>query len=403
MGGYDVARRVLCTKPPRPKCPGWIISKSYEMVGNVAWGEKLKQYIHPSDIRAISYINKARDWPSFIELKSGWVLEFKSWEQGRDAFQARSIGFAWFDEQFPRDVFDETFARTRDYNSPILATLTPIEPDEYLQEKYEQPPEDWEFFELDLEEQRESRGGHVSDEWIDAFIRNTPEQFRDVRVRGKFAGFEGAVFKYFRRDSHVIEPFYGNRPPMGGQCFLGIDWGFNNPFVCLWMHRDHDGAWTIYDEHYQSQQFLEYHAKKIHQRPKPDQGIARVWADTEDAEARAVMSVKHGIVTNGANKDINAGIEEVDRLMMPSANGKPRIRVTRNCTNTIRELFNYRWESNATGRRNATDTPMDKDNHACDAMRYVIYSEYMMGRPMAPPKRIQGSCTMVRGLAKVMG
>lgn len=401
-GAYKTARTVLTTDPPRRDCPFWVISKSYEMVGGTDWGEKLKKYIHPRNIVWESWIDKRKEYPSAIGLRSGWRLEFKSWEQGRDAFQARSIGGAWFDEQFPQDVFQETFARTRDYHSPIWMTLTPIEPDPFLQEKYDSQPEGWSFFSLDLEENRKSRGGFVSDAWIDQFIAETPEDFRDVRVRGKFAGFAGAVFKQWRREIHVCEPFPGNMPPTEGLVVRSIDFGFNNPFVCLWLHRDGDGCWTVYDEHYQPREFLASHVAAIQKRPRPRQGITRTWADPEDLQSRAELA-NLGIGTSTANKSKNAGLEEVQRLLMVQPNGKPRLRVTRNCVNTIREMAAYRYERNTSDRRDAADEPVKKDDHTVDALRYAIYSEKIHGDDWVTPSRIEGSNSLSSAFNSMMG
>lgn len=389
-GAYETARKTLLSPPPRDKCPAWIISKSYEMVCGTCWGEKLRRFIEPSDIKWTSYFNKERDWPAAVGLHSGWTLEFKSSDQGRKAFQGRSIGFAWFDEQFPEDIFHETFARTRDYNSPIIGTLTPIEPDAFLQTKYDDPLSDWAFTSLDLEENRVSRGGYVSDDWIDAFIANTPADFRDVRIRGKFAGFEGAVFKEWRRDIHVVEPFPGNIPPVDGILVRGIDFGFGNPFCCLWLHRSRDGIWTVYDEHYIARKFIEHHAEAINSRPAPRQHYLRSWADPEDLEARIKLN-ELGIENNIAKKDIRQSCETVMRLLAPMENGQPRLRVTRNCVNLIREMPAYQWPKNNNVTRNPKDEPIDKDNHAIAALRYAVYNEELAGGEMLMPSRIQAA------------
>lgn len=387
-GAYAIARATLLKPPPRRNCPAWIIGKSYEMVCGTCWAEKLQEFIQPQDIAWTSYLVKQRDWPAAIGLKSGWTIEFKSSDQGRKAFQSRSIGLAWFDEQFPEDVFHETFARTRDYNAPIIGTLTPIEPDPFLQAKYDDPTNDWSFTSLDLEENRRSRGGYISDDWIDAFIANTPEDFRDVRIRGKFAGFEGAVFKIWRRDLHIVDPFPNNIPPEEGIIVRGIDFGFGNPFCCLWIHCSRDGIWTVYDEHYEARKFIEYHADAIKSRPEPRQHILRTWSDPEDLEARVKLD-ELGVENSIANKAINQSCECIMKLLMPMENGQPRLRVTKNCKNLIREMPAYQWSKVTSAVHNAKNEPIDKDNHAIAALRYALYNEELGGGPMLMPSRIQ--------------
>lgn len=398
-GAYAVADMLIRQQPPRDKCPFWVISKSYEMVGGISWGEKLSQYIHPRNIYWITWTNKARGWPAAIGLHNGWVIEFKSWEQGRQAFQARSIGGAWLDEQFPEDVFHEVFVRTRDFSGPIFFTLTPIDPDAFLEERYHDVPDDWEWFELHTEDNRKTRGGYLDDAWVDAFIADTPPDFRDVRLLGKFSGFAGAVYKMFRREVHVCDPYPDNVPPDGGRIVRGIDFGFNNPFVCLWARLDGDGCWTVFDEHYQPRELIGNHAKAINGRPTYRQGIGASWADPEDAQSRAELA-KLDIPTGAAKKDVMSGIEEVQKALMVQSNGKPRLRITANCRNLIREMATYRWESNGSTRRDAKDEPEKKNDHCVDSLRYILFSEKQ--NQWITPSRIVGSDSLSRGFSALM-
>ena len=47
------------------------------------------------------------------------------------------------------------------------------------------------------------------------------------------------------------------RDPQGGGLYLGIDFGFRNPFVCLWIRRDRYGRSYVLDEYVQSEEQLE--------------------------------------------------------------------------------------------------------------------------------------------------
>jgi phage terminase large subunit len=171
-----------------------------------------------------------------------------------------------------------------------------------------------------------------------------------------------------------VAPFPGNKPPRTGIVIRSIDFGYNNPFVCLWIFRSEDDVWTVYDEHYAARRLLDYHAAEIQRRPMPEQGILRTWADPEDAQSRGELA-ERGIGTAAAKKDVNSGIEEVQKLLMVGGNGQTRLRVTSNCKNTIREMASYRWENNATENRDAKDAPRKKDDHTCDTLRYAVFSE----------------------------
>jgi phage terminase large subunit len=49
-----------------------------------------------------------------------------------------------------------------------------------------------------------------------------------------------------------------------------------------------------------------------------------------------------------------------------------KIKIFRNCENTIREIENWKWRKLKPGiMKNEPDEPMDKDDHCCDSLRYL--------------------------------
>ena len=58
-------------------------------------------------------------------------------------------------------------------------------------------------------------------------------------------------------------------------------------------------------------------------------------------------------------------------------NGKPSLFIFDNCKNTCREMASYHYPSGSS-TKNPKDVPEGKDDHCCDALRYVIYT---VGRP----------------------
>jgi hypothetical protein len=56
-----------------------------------------------------------------------------------------------------------------------------------------------------------------------------------------------------------------------------------------------------------------------------------------------------------------------------------RLRISPHCINTIWELKRYRWKTYTNKKlafeRNAYEEPNKKDDHACDAIRYVIMNQ----------------------------
>jgi phage terminase large subunit len=217
-----------------------------------------------------------------------------------------------------------------------------------------------------LNDTRQSRGGYVNDAEIDAMIGEWPEEVQETRIKGHFAAFLGAVYKLFNRDTHVVKPF---EIPADWPRWRSIDWGFNNPFTCLWLAQDPDRRWYVYHEHYQARETLAYHAERIKQISGRERYRA-TWAD-HDAQDRYEFE-NLGIKTTPARKDVHLGIEAVQTTLKVQGDGRPRLFIFETCKHTIQEMTGYRW-AEGTETRDAKDEPLKVNDHACDALRYAIF------------------------------
>jgi hypothetical protein len=387
---FKTARFVLETPPPRERCPFWIIGEYFDQVCNVAWVGKLSTFIPEQEILDYVWLNSKRMWPRSVILRHpidrdrpGWILEFKSYEQGLGAMKGDSIGGYWFNEEVPFPIVAEVRMRCRDYASPGWADFTPVEnKSPEWPEFYDNWPEGWAFYHLNT-----LRNTALPEGWFENELRYIPEDLREMRTIGKFTSMQGAVYKEFRKKVHVIDPF---RIPRDWFKWRAIDFGYADPFVCLWFARGSDGCIYVYDEHYESQRLLAYHVAAINGRGG---GMSELqvkhraeWDDTQpwyggtyadhDRQERAELAAK-GVGTTPAYKAIHAGIEMVrSRMMLTEQGTEPRIKIFSHCRNLIREIPGYRWMV-GTDKKNPKDLPYDVDNHALDAMRYGVASQDM--------------------------
>ena len=428
---YKTARYVLDNPAPRKDTPFWVIGETFEMVCAVCWEEKLRNFIPQSAIKNIDWYKASRNWPNAVVLKdihnsgTNWVLEFKSYAQGRSRMQARSIGGYWFNEEVPFAIVEEVQGRCRDYDSPGWADFTPIEiRDPEWPDAHENEPDGWEFFHLDT-----SQNHYLAAGWFDRWIRTIPADMRDTRQYGTFATFRGQIYKEWSSRHNVLRwqkpedrertrkvcpwltddllrfnekskewemdilAMHKALPDNWRRC-RGIDFGFNNPTVCLWAAKDRDGRWYIFDEHYASQSSIAFHAEQIKKRPWSNHPIYGPTYCDHDAQDRHELKL-HGVYTTAAKKDVHAGIDCLRRLMMLSGDGFPRLMVFEHCENTIRELRSYKWTP-ATGEgtereRSPIDEPWPFNDHTADACRYVCFSELRhveeYGKPIHRPRR----------------
>jgi hypothetical protein len=348
----------------------WAGIESWEQVRDILWGDYLSHFIPPW---AVLDIWKGKDdVPRKVFLKNGHVIEFKAFNQGRSLFQGRAINSFHGDEQCLKRgfqaIFQEIQARLMKHKGIIAWSMTPIVPQIELESRIEKAPKTDEILFMDLNKNRLSLGGHLPDEEVDKLIADWSEEVQITRVGGRFSSFCGAVFKTYMRQRHVVDPF---RIPKNWRRYRAFDFGFTNPFVCLWLAKDPDENWYIYREYYKAQTGIADHIRAVKVYSKGERYVKNI-ADPENAEDRAEMR-KAGIVTMAARKDIARGIELMQSKFKVKANGKPSLFIFRNCENTCREVAVYHYPQGRS-TSNPADIPVQKDDHTVDAARYGLYT-----------------------------
>lgn len=391
---YRTARFLLNTPPPRPRCPFWVIGETYDLVCGVCWVEKLSNFIPKREVLDIDWIKQSRRWPRAVMLRHpdkpkepGWMIEFKSFEQGREHLQSASIGGFWLNEATPGDIVEEVIGRTREYGLRGWADFTPVEMrDPYWFEKYQKPERGWKFYHLNTRKNQ-----YLAEGWADDYLRLIPDELRPTREWGAFSEMRGMVYKEYREDLHVIPSFPNNMVPREWRKVRAIDFGCAAPFCCLWLARDREGRWYVYDEHYRVETLNKDHAAAIKARPWAIGGAFHaLWGPTysdHDPQQRRELAAL-GIPTTLAKKEpIVGGISLIRSLLMPDKSGRPRLYVCEHCENTRREFRKYRWPE-GTDTRNPKEEPLDVDNHAMDALRYGVYTDTMQTNSVPEPLRI---------------
>lgn len=403
---YKTAKYLRETEPMRERCPFWILGETFEMVTTICWDENLRQFIEPRSIKEISWYDKKRNLPATVILKwpddinkpankarPGWSIEFKSYDQGVALMQGRSIGGFWFNEEAPLNIVQEVQVRCANYDAPGWADFTPIHTrDPIWQDLYDDPPKGWKFYHLNLLKNRTRK----IQAWAETYLPSIPEDERETRRIGVFASYVGQVFKEFRRDTNVVDRFPNGTllPPADWWKIRGIDFGFGQPFCCLWVARDHDGRYWVYDEHYESGRPLDYHIERMKERPWKYNVpyYSPVYCDSEDPEA-IYMLKQAGIETatpaTEAKKPgaVKRRISELRRMMMVQGDGKPALYILSKCKNLVREIRGYHWAlpiGKDLRKHAAPEVPVKWDDHSIDAMAYAIYTDWLIRQGRSP-------------------
>jgi phage terminase large subunit len=170
-----------------------------------------------------------------------------------------------------------------------------------------------------------------------------------------FVALEGLVYPDF--PIALVD----NWPQPAGQRVGGIDFGWRNPFAALWGVLDRDDVLWIAGERYLRQTPLHEHATALR-----EQGSVTWYADpagrTEIEELRAA-----GVAVRSGDNDLRAGIAAVTARLRTG-----RLRVHRSaCPNLAAEARLYRYPT-AAERAAQGEEPLDRDNHALAALRYLV-------------------------------
>lgn len=184
---------------------------------------------------------------------------------------------------------------------------------------------------------------------------------------GVWQNNEGAVYDEFDEDIHVIDPF---QIPNHWRLVRGIDFGYTNPFGCLWGALDEDGRLFFWNEHYERGVLVEDHAKAIiaSSRQARYEWTVADW----DAEGNATLA-KYGVKTVKASKEIITGIQRVKRRLLVQRDGRPRMFFFRGVMrNTIGEFYAYKYAPDAKPAKNSDEIPIPKNDHAMDIIRYIV-------------------------------
>lgn len=389
-----MARGIHPYRQNRKDVFGWVVSLSQQVQRDVAQAKILK-YLPKRYIADIVMQEGKRNAPEYgiidyIVVKNVFgglsKIGFKSCDQGREKFQGASLDFVWFDEEPPRDIYEECRMRVFDKKGDIFGTMTPLKGLTWVYDEIElntsNNPEVW------CEYMQWEDNPYLDKDEIKAMCKSVSKQDQLSRRYGKFSTAEGLVYPEFDQNVHVIEPF---DVPEEWQANISIDPGLTNPTCALFFAVDYDGRIYVVAEHFEAGVSVDVHADKLFALAdkigwkRDSKGRLNAIIDSASnqhtlASQKSVAELffEKGIVVNtNVNKDLFSGIERVKCLFEQRPQ---RIYIFKNCVNLIRELKGYWWGAN--------DRPKKEDDHALDALRYFVMTLPKPSKPPLPHKSV---------------
>jgi len=219
-------------------------------------------------------------------------------------------------------------------------------------------------------------GGYLKiDDCITQMLRASRAGFESEMLCRR-PSLENVVFAEFDPALHVEPVDYDANLPL----YRALDFGFVNPFVCLWLQVDSSGCVRVIDEYVRSRAAIDVHADEIKRRtPCSEEQVAATFCDPAGAgrnDVTGTSSVKElrsrGIRTHYRRSNILAGIELIRRALR-SGDGASRLVISPRCVRLIEALQCYHYPDTATSGPDA-ELPL-KDgvyDHPIDALRYFF-------------------------------
>ena len=232
---------------------------------------------------------------------------------------------------------------------------------------------------------------HLPADYIPTLRQTYPEEMVKRFIEGRWDVFENQIYTEYDYKTHIVAPF---DIPRGWERIVSVDHGMVNPTAVLWAALDFDGNVFIYDEYY-SPGIVSQHAKEILYKSegqeislwlidpsttaKTREKYGQMWSVMEEYE-------DYGLFFSPSNNEKLAGINRVKEFLKPQKNRRnpltkeipsPRLFIFKNCINLINELPQYQWRKlRSLQSRNSPEQPRDFNDHAVDALRYIIMSRF---------------------------
>lgn len=160
------------------------------------------------------------------------LLGFKSYDQGREKFQAETLDFVWLDEEPDDDIYMEGLTRTNATNGIVYMTFTPLKGmtttvKRFLIDK----PAGTNVTNMTIHDAE-----HYTPEQRDAIIASYPAHEREARTKGIPSLGSGRIFA-IDEETLKVEPF---PIPAHWVQICGIDFGWDHPSAAVRLAWDRD-------------------------------------------------------------------------------------------------------------------------------------------------------------------
>ena len=185
---------------------------------------------------------------------------------------------------------------------------------------------------------------------------------------------DNVVFGEFDPVVHVQPMDYDPNLPL----YRAMDFGFVNPFVCLWIQVDRSGVIRVIDEYVRSRATIDVHITQMKARtPVPEEQVTATFCDPAGSSVNDITGTSVirelralGINVRSRRSGILEGIELIRRAIR-SGDGQSKLVLSPRCPRLIEAMECYHYPESG---RIPSELPL-KDglfDHPIDALRYFF-------------------------------
>ena len=367
-GGYGSGKTMICLLAIKQICekypgtPVYIIRETWDQLDRTVikdWNDMFKYKGY-----------KFYEGKKIIKFPNGSRIDFASFDKPHKILGSNTpVMMVSQAEAIPEALFVELFGRQRgDFGIPKPIIITEGNPaDSWAKKRYADPktrPSTVFYSCVSTYDNRKFLDAQNPHYIVNLENTLSPME-RKRKMEGDWDSSDDMVFSHFNNKMNVIPPI---EVPKKSRIVIGGDYGYRNPATFVWIYKDYDGRLIVFDEFYYAEQALESlaHASRRHgwhpviydfstKRPESD-GVS-TW---DKLQALGVPLIE-------SNKDELRNIAVVNQLFKTG-----NLFITENCVNLIQEIRRYKWAKARNHTQNLKETPVDKDNHAIDALLYAV-------------------------------
>lgn len=286
------------------------------------------------------------------------------------AIQGNTHSLAYVDEltTIPYNFVDMLTTRLSHDHSKLIATCNPNSPVHPVKANLiDNPSPDYCYnLHFDIEDNpmlSEKTKNELKTQYSGLFYRRY--------ILGEWVAAEGSIYADFSRSSHVLP----RAPHYADNYFVGVDYGMHNAFAAVLVghnntHTPH--LWVEKEFYWDStktyRQKLNSELADDLERFVEGYNVRNICLDPSAESFEVELKRRHMRVVQAKN-DVYPGITFVANLI-----ANHELMFTKDCPNLIGEIEQYVWNSKSAEK--GKEEPVKKNDHACDALRYCLYTNF---------------------------